>query len=205
MKPILILAAGASRRMGGVDKLLQKVNDVPLLVRTVRIACASGHPVFVAIPGPWHPRYKILKDEEATCFDVPDAEEGVGGTLRGAVKRLPPCDAFMIMLADMPLIEAHDVRQLWLAAAAQDQLITRATTDDGKLGHPIIFDSQLRDAFENLHGDEGAKAIAQQNISATRYVPLTGHRARFDLDTPEDWKNLPDIPEPKNLVDVPVK
>ena len=206
MKPILILAAGASSRMGGVDKLLQEIDGVSLLVRTVRIAEASGHPVFVAIPGPWHPRYKALRSENVTCFDVPDASEGVGGSLRGAVKRLPPCDAFMVMLADMPLIETEDIRRLWSDGQNHNgALIVRAATQSGKPGHPIIFDASLRDDFEGLTGDDGAKSIVAAHSGATRLIPLAGERARYDLDTPDEWQHWKALHESKNLVDVSVK
>lgn len=51
MIPILILAAGASRRMCGQDKLLQVVDGMPLLRRQVLMAQATGHPVCVAARG----------------------------------------------------------------------------------------------------------------------------------------------------------
>ncbi len=48
--PILILAAGASRRMNGRDKLLMDVGGECLLRRVVGRAYATGHPVLVALP-----------------------------------------------------------------------------------------------------------------------------------------------------------
>lgn len=190
MTPILILAAGTSSRMRGADKLLQEVDGVPLLVRTARRAEASGYPVLVAIPGPSHPRYRALKHENVVCFDVPEAPEGIGGTLRGAVKRLPPCEAFMVMLADMPMIETSDITRLFDAYRnGSNARIVQATTEDGQPGHPIVFDARLRDRFENCAGDDGAKPIIAAHIGQTHRISLAGNRARFDLDTPDDWKN----------------
>ena len=39
---LVLLAAGASRRMRGADKLLEPVDDEPLLRRQARAALASG-------------------------------------------------------------------------------------------------------------------------------------------------------------------
>ena len=193
MTPILILAAGSSSRMSGKDKLLQEIDGKPLLQRTVRRAVATGNPVFVAIPGPWHPRYALLRREQVACFDVPDSKEGVGGTLRGAVKRLPPCDAFLVMLADMPDLETGDLLEIiYEKDNHRDALIIRASTEAGKLGHPILFDASLRPAFAMLRGDRGAAEIVTQHKDQMITVALKGERARFDLDTPEDWQTFED-------------
>ncbi|MCX8955064.1 NTP transferase domain-containing protein, partial [Ruegeria sp. NA] len=36
--PIILLAAGQSSRMGGLDKLLQQIDGIPLLTRTATLA-----------------------------------------------------------------------------------------------------------------------------------------------------------------------
>ncbi|SHG73145.1 CTP:molybdopterin cytidylyltransferase MocA [Cognatiyoonia sediminum] len=191
MTPILILAAGTSSRMSGKDKLLQDIDGTPLLLRTARRAIAAGKPVFVAIPGPWHPRYQLLRSEPVACYDIPDAKEGVGGTLRGSIKRLPPCSAFMILLADMPDIETADMLRLFEEKQRHPAAkIVRATTETGLPGHPILFDSSLRPDFEKISGDQGAVEIVKRFQDQTTLVPLDGDRARLDLDTPEDWRKF---------------
>ncbi len=191
MTPILILAAGTSSRMSGKDKLLQDIDGTPLLLRTARRAIATGKPVFVSIPGPWHPRYQLLRNEHVACYDIPDAKEGVGGTLRGSIKRLPPCSAFMIMMADMPEIETSDMLKLFEEKQRHPNVkIVRATTENGEPGHPILFDSKLRPEFSKLNGDQGAVEIVQRHKEQTTLIPLTGDRARLDLDTPEDWRKF---------------
>ncbi|MEL6586700.1 MAG: NTP transferase domain-containing protein, partial [Pseudomonadota bacterium] len=47
---ILILAAGASSRMRGRDKLLEEIDGTPLILRAVRAACAVSAEVVVALP-----------------------------------------------------------------------------------------------------------------------------------------------------------
>ncbi len=176
--------------MGGVDKLLLEIDGVPLLIRTCRIAAATGQPVFAAIPGPWHPRYKALRNETVTCFDIPEAKEGIGGTLRGAVRRLPPCEAFMILLADLPKLETPDILSIIdVYLEAPDPSIVRAATFEGKPGHPILFPSRYRKKFEELSGDDGAKSVIEQTKTLPKLVRLKNDRALHDIDTPEDWEN----------------
>lgn len=188
MTPILILAAGQSSRMRGADKLLQDIDGAPLLAHVVERAVATGHPVFTAMPGPQHPRYNVMRDLPACCYDIPDAREGMSGTIRGALKRLPPCDAFMLLLADLPEIQTEDMLAVFQARTDNpDNLIWRGATVDGKPGHPIIFDAKLRPSLSELEGDGGGDVVVKAHMDQTMLVNLPDNRARLDLDTPEDW------------------
>jgi CTP:molybdopterin cytidylyltransferase MocA len=186
--PILIMAAGASSRMRGRDKLAECVDGVPLLTRQARAALSVSPTVFVALPGPDHPRAALLTGLGVTILSAPDAAEGLGGSLRNAVARLPPGPSFMIFLSDLPEITANDLQTL--ITAREDNpgyLVWRGATDDGQPGHPILLDQSLRAGFATLSGDSGGDSILRPLRDRTMLVPLPGHRARRDLDTPEDW------------------
>lgn len=188
MIPILILAAGGSSRMRGADKLLEPVKGTPLLRVLSERALATGHPVYVALPRADHPRAAAISDLDAHVICVPEAAEGMSGTMRGAVAQLPDAPAFMMLLGDLVTIRTEDMAAVMAARRDQpDHLIWRGATEDGKPGHPIIFDASLRPAFQTLTGDAGGESIVRPLAGQTCLVPLPGHRARFDLDTPEDW------------------
>jgi CTP:molybdopterin cytidylyltransferase MocA len=191
MIPIVILASGKSSRMSGHDKLMREIDGVPMLVRCVRMAAATKHQVFATIPGPSHARYAALKKEPVTCFDVPESAEGIGGTLRGVVRRLPPCSGFMIVLADLPELETRDLVSV-IEAQQQfpENLIWCGSTKDGRIGHPILFDAALRKEFATLKGDIGAKSIIQKRIDFLHCVPLEGDRSLRDVDTEDDWNRV---------------
>ncbi|WPZ20639.1 nucleotidyltransferase family protein [Sulfitobacter faviae] len=186
--PVILLAAGASTRMRGRDKLMEDIGGEPLLRRQARLARGIG-PVTVALPPPPHPRYTALSGLDITPLPIPDAAEGMGASLRRAFAALPlDTPAAMVLLADMPALEARDLARL---AAAVDltgeTLIWRATTEDGKPGHPIIFAAALFDQLKQLRGDDGGRAVVRAAADRMQLVPLPGQRARRDLDTPEDW------------------
>lgn len=190
MIPILILAAGGSTRMRGGDKLLEQVAGQPLLRLQAERALATGQPVFIALPRADHPRADVLADLDVTMLVVPEADEGMSGTLRGAVAQLPATSAFMLLLGDLVEIATDDMRAVLHARLENpDHLIWRGATEDGKPGHPIIFDASLRPQFATLSGDDGARAIVAPLVDRTCLVPLQGNRARRDLDTPEDWES----------------
>ena len=181
---ILILAGGASSRMRGRDKLLEDVGGVPLLRRVADRALATGAPVFVALPARHPPRVAALEGLAVTILACAHAADGMGATLRDAVAQLPPCARFMVLPADLPEIGTADMRRMLEPGGMP---IRRATTDDGRPGHPVVFDAALRPDFAGLDGDDGAKAIVARHADRTEFVPLGGDRALRDLDTPEDW------------------
>ena len=190
MTPILILAAGLSNRDLSTDHLLTKHDGVPLLVRTVRIAAATGHQVFVAIPGPSHARYRTLKDEPAACIDVPEAREGISGMLYGALKRLPSCDALMIMLADQPYVTTKDLNKVYETRNEnRNALIWRAVCGGGDFSHPLLISHQILDAIKSDQNKSGAKQILSGHSSDTIPVPLGEQYATSNLDSLIEWKN----------------
>ena len=88
MIPILILAAGQSSRMRGVDKVLMDVDGQPLLAQQISMAAEVGE-VFVAVSPDQTARAELVKNSPATLLTTSFASEGIGGTLRSAVPHMP--------------------------------------------------------------------------------------------------------------------
>jgi CTP:molybdopterin cytidylyltransferase MocA len=188
--PIIILAAGASSRMRGRDKLLEVVDGAPLLRQQAMKACAvTTGPVLIALPDFPHPRYAALDGLEVLPFAVPDADEGMNASLRRAFAALPPgAPCAMVLLGDLPDVTADDLAKVADAVDPESgQLIWRGATRDGAAGHPIVFHRALFAAFATLTGDSGGREVVAQAKGRVTLVPLQGSRARRDLDTPEEW------------------
>ena len=184
--PILILAAGRSSRMQGRDKLMELIEEEPLLRRQVRAALDAGLLPYVALPAPDHPRRHALQGLAVTLLFLPGSTEGMGGTLREGVAALPACARFLVMAADLPELTTADLSKIATTDPAE-ALIVIATSATGALGHPIAFDASLRSAFASLHGDAGAKAVVTANRNRVMTIALPGEHATRDLDTPEEW------------------
>lgn len=185
---ILIPAAGASSRMRGRDKLLEQIDGQPLLARQVLMALSTDAEVLVTLPKDRPARAAALADlgeERLSVAVIPDADEGMAASLRaGAAEAMRRgSDALMIVLADMPELEAADLRVM-MAAATGDHVV-RACDETGQVGHPVIFPARLFPALGALRGDQGARPVLAKE--AVHSVPLPGTRATTDLDTPEDW------------------
>lgn len=188
MIAILILAAGSSSRMRGVDKLLQTVGGEPLLRRQARAALTVANRVFVTLPDTASERAVALAGLDAQLIAVPEAAEGMAASLRVGIAAIPERLDVMVVPADMPGIDAAAMRAVSGARATHPEaLIWRGATGNGVPGHPVLFHRSLRDRFAELRGDVGARAIIGLVGDRVHLVALLGDAAVLDLDTPEDW------------------
>ena len=187
---ILILAAGASTRMRGDDKLMQTVGGKPLLRHIARVALGTGSPVAVTLP-PASPRRTALKGLPLRRVPVPDAGLGMSRSIVRGVAALDPGagpqDGLMILPADMPGFTTAALSGLIAAFLADPSLILRGGTAEGAPGHPAIFPRDLWPALGAVTGDEGGRSVIQSNTGRVRVIALPGPMAILDLDTPEDW------------------
>lgn len=186
--PVLILAAGAATRMGGRDKLTEPVGGEPLLRRVARVARASGAPAIVVLPPDRPARAAALAGLDVTCVVADRAASGMAASLRAGLAALPPGAAgVMILPADMPGFEPADLAAMQAAFAQAPDCILRATTQDGRPGHPAVFPADLIPELARVTGDEGGRSVLRSHGARVRLMPLPGDRAVLDLDTPQDW------------------
>ena len=198
---ILVLAAGASSRMRGRDKLLQPVRGKPLLRMVTDVALATGAPVIVTLPPASELRRKLLADSAASIVDVPDAAMGMSRSIVRALSTISAGapgaeDGVMILPADMPGFSAKALADLISRFRAEPDLIWRGGTTDGAPGHPAIFPRDLWGELQAVTGDEGGRSVLQRHKDRVRLVPLPGRMAVLDLDTPEDWAAFLGRPAP---------
>ena len=185
---VLLLAAGASARMRGADKLLEDVDGLPVLRRQAKAALGTGAHVIVALAPNRPERAGALEGLPVQSVVVKNAAEGMGASIRTAVAALSPeIRSIAVLPADMPEITASDLGMVLAASAAHPSRIVRAMSSSGAPGHPVVFPSRFIPELSRLAGDEGARAIIQgEDIHP---VPLPAQHALTDLDTPEEWES----------------
>lgn len=184
---VAILAAGASTRMGSPKQLL-KLAGKPLLLRAVESALASdAWPVVVVLGAyaekirPQLARLPVLVTENAAWA------EGMAASIRAGITTLQQfsrsLDAAVIALCDQPAFSATTIAQLIAAQRSSGRSIVAARYS-GRNGAPALF---LREHFSTLTaltGEEGARALLNDDLSRVASVDLP--QLALDLDTPAD-------------------
>ena len=176
--------------MRGRDKLLEPVDGTPLLLRQVRMALSLYLPVLVTL-APATPKRALLfqnvSSPDLTVQHVADAKQGISASLRTGA-RWADANGFtglMVILPDMPDLEAQDLAAVAHLQAEHPDDVIRATDASGQQGHPTVLPARLYPALMTLSGDRGARDVLRKE--RIRPCPLSGNRATTDLDTPEAW------------------
>ena len=181
---ILLLAAGASSRMKGRDKLMEPVLGMPLLSLICRRAAQTGLPCYVTVPTLDHPR--VSATGTARVVAVPDASEGMSASIRAGVRALEEnIEAVMILPCDMPELQTEDFSTLANRFRGAASPVLRATSSEGTPGHPVLFPRRCFAELSQITGDQGARILLRDQ--EVELIALPGQRALTDLDTPEAW------------------
>jgi molybdenum cofactor cytidylyltransferase len=190
---VIVLAAGAARRMRGRDKLLEPLGDGrPVLRHAAEAALASqASEVVVVLPPGAEGRREALGGTGARVVEAPDWAEGMAASLRAGLAAVAPeTDAVVVLLADMPEVRSRDIDRLIAAFdPAEGREICRAVTADGVAGHPVLFGRRFFETLGALSGDRGARDVLREGSEFVTDVPTPGRSAVVDLDTPEDWES----------------
>ena len=185
----IILAAGASSRMGSPKQLLEWRNE-RLVNRAIRQATAlKAGPVVLVLGANAALISKEVVDPSAIIAINHKWEEGMGSSIVTGLEALqglePGLDGLIITLADQPLIDTAHLLQLIKKFKKYKTPLVAASY--GKtLGVPALFSPELFPQLLTLSGQQGAKKIINQLAKDLTKLPLPA--ARIDLDTPEEWK-----------------
>lgn len=194
----IILAAGASTRLGGQPKqllthngktLIRQIADAALSVQTNPVITVLGANYDQIQPELVHlPLHVVLN---------PNWPEGMASSLRVGLKALidEPVDAFLVVLTDQPYVTADLLQQLITTQQQTGRgIVACRYGEGGHLGVPAIFDIRYSSEFIQLSGDMGARKLIKQYAGDCAEIPFP--LAAIDLDTWQDveaWSQMQGI------------
>lgn len=181
----IILAAGRSSRMGGPNKLLATLDGKPLVRHAVEAARGAGLAQCILVTGHMADQITEAAGDVSEVVFNPDFADGMAGSIRTGMEHLAPgTDAVLVLLADMPGVNADSLTGLINTyRTSSDALIVTATAD-GKRGNPVLWDKRFFESLKSLTGDIGARHLIAENPELVAEYEI-GSAARLDLDTPD--------------------
>jgi CTP:molybdopterin cytidylyltransferase MocA len=182
---VVILAAGASRRLGSA-KQLASIDGEPLLRRQCLCALEARVGQVLVVLGCDADRHRrVIADLPVDVRLNDQWQEGMASTLRRAVgvaserraaSLLLPCDQYRITPSDL-----RALRDTWRRSPA-GACVSRW---DDYSGPPAILPFECYDDVLQLRGDTGARSVLD-NPARPRPLEITNARAAYDLDCAED-------------------
>lgn len=187
---IVLLAAGASRRMRGRDKLLEPIDGLPLLRRVANVAWSStASEIIVVLGAKAEARRDALFTLPLRITHNPDWESGMASSIRCGIRSLDKAvDGAVIMLGDMPDIQAPFIDAMIESFDPEHGFdIVRPVLASGPVGNPVLFGRRHFPSLCALDGDTGAKSVIAANRDSVLDYPALDDSILVDLDTPEAW------------------
>jgi molybdenum cofactor cytidylyltransferase len=190
----LVLAAGRSRRMAPLNKLL--VPDkagVAMIARVVDNALASHASPVIVVTG--HERERVeeaLAGRPVLFAHAEDYAEGLSASLKAGLAAVPPdAEGVMVCLGDMPLVTAAMLDRLLAAFDPEEGRAIVQPTYRGKQGNPMLWGREFLGAMLGITGDIGARHLAAQHADRMVAVEMPDDAVLRDFDTTESLKALP--------------
>jgi len=188
---IIILAAGASTRMGQPKQLL-KYNDGNLVQHSIDEALAAGGQKVLVVLGAGAEQISEKVDKrQANVLYNKNWEEGIASSIREGLQQSlllsANIDSIILMVCDQPYVNAALLRNLVNQHIESGKQIVASQYKD-TLGTPVLFHKSFFPELLKLKGDTGAKKILMENkeqVQAVRF-PL----GDIDIDNIADYEML---------------
>jgi molybdenum cofactor cytidylyltransferase len=184
----VVLAAGASTRMGRTKVLLPLGSGTILSTVVERVRRSSvGRLVLVLGHDADRVRKEALlpPDPRTRIVVNPSWAQGMASSVREGIRACADCEAAVLALGDQPGVDPEVIERLIQAWRAGAPLAV--PVHEGRLGHPVLFDSRLFAALQALEGDRGAREVVKSHWAEAAQVPAS---PLGDLDTPSDYEAL---------------
>ncbi len=197
MLPAIVLAGGASTRMGTPKALLDDPDGQLFIIRILATLKEAGIQEGVVVTGVHHdvtveacearPELASL----ARCVRNPDPARGQLSSLLVGMDAVagPHTEGLLVALVDVPMVTAATVKQVVDAWRQRRAPIVRPVVG-ARHGHPVVFDRKVFGALREAPLDRGAKAVLTSRAALIENVAVDDTGCLLDIDTPDEYARL---------------
>ena len=179
----VILAAGASRRMGEWKMVLPFAGKTIIENSVYQALAVCSKVILVAGYRCQELRKLFAADQRIEIVINSDYERGMFSSVQMGTETVST-EWFFLGLGDMPLVKP-DIYRLLLKFKGTDAVIPKYR---GKKGHPLLLSPRVKKAIINYE-----KASTLRDVLAdfpNLLIPVDAKKILIDIDNPEDYKTL---------------
>lgn len=183
MIPIVILAAGRSKRMGSTNKLTMPLGGKQVLDYAVEAALESKADSVLVVT---NDAQIIGRHDGATYIPADLAHLGQSHSIAAGIAHVHhhlKARGALLALGDMPFLTAKHIDLVLQKAQTEPNTIWRPV-HNGQPGHPVYWPKHCFSALETLEGDDGARPLLQRLEGQIRPIGCGDDGVVFDVDTP---------------------
>lgn len=186
----ILLAAGESQRMGEFKQLLM-LDGKSFVEHCVDNLLASRAGEVLVITGHRDADVRRAIGERPVRFaHNDDYRMGMSASVKRGVQAITDeARACLVALVDQPQISTRIINRVIDAYLDARPLIV-VPTYDGRKGHPIILDLQLKDEILAMDAAQGLRQVITAHASDSLRVEVADDAVLMDCDFPEDYARL---------------
>jgi len=189
----LVMAAGRSRRMAPLNKLMVMDRAGQAMVaRVVDHALASRARPVLVVTGHERARVEeVLAARPVLRAHADDYAEGLSASLKAGIAALPPdVEGVLVMLGDMPLVGPAVLDRLIAAFDPEEGRAIVQPAYRGKQGNPVLWGREFFEEILAISGDVGARHLTGLHADRLHQVEMADDGILRDFDTAEALKEL---------------
>ena len=187
---IILLAAGASSRLGEAKQLLEFQNQT-LLRRSAETALQISANVVVTLGARSEIIRLEIEDLPLKIAENKSWETGMGGSIKIGLAKLietrSNLKGVIIMVCDQPFADANLLEKLIAKRQETNALIVAAEYENTR-GVPALFAAKMFPELLALESSDGAKTLLKKYRKQVISVPFP--EGAFDIDTLADYEKL---------------
>ena len=188
---IVILAAGASSRLGSPKQLLE-YDGKTLLQHALDTAMATGCPKIIVVLGARAELLKpVLANQPIEILENNHWQEGMASSIRYALQHITIAgfqpESIIFMVCDQPYVTSSLLMSL-VEKGVETGLPIIASGYDDMAGTPALFHKSMFLQLMELKGDKGARALLAAQPEKVAIVPFP--KGVTDIDTVADYELL---------------
>lgn len=182
---VIVLAAGASRRLGTAKQLLI-LDGESLINRTIRIAQATEPAQTIVVLGARADEIALTVTHQTIDYvHCADWEAGMSASLKRGIQKVnSECEGALVLLCDQPTLSASHLDALLNAWYRQpDRAVASAYANT--VGVPAMLPRSWFVRLSHVLGDQGARELLRRDPTVLR---VESPRLEHDVDSPQDLR-----------------
>jgi len=195
--PVIILAAGDSKRMGEPKGLLS-YRGKPFLINQIERLFEIGLSEIIVVLGKDYKLYhEIIPKLSGVEFTVnPATEKGQFSSIQCGIQKMQSRErtGVFIFPIDVPCPDKEVWEELAKALSSSDIPVT-IPEYQGKKGHPVLISREFMQHLVSCESDSRLdfEIYKQIDLKKAKIISVDDKNITQNLNTPEDWKEYEEL------------
>ncbi len=187
----IVLAAGASKRLGRPKQLIQ-IEGMAMLAHLINKISQAGFSKIMAVLGSEHQKMSDTISELPVYTVVNNQwQKGMGNSfscgLKESLKKWPGMSHLLVSVCDQPFVPVSHFTAI-KSKISEDPSLIVASGYNGTFGPPLVCGKTYFEEIIQLDGEKGAKSIFKKYHKQIEIIPC--EECARDIDTPEDARTF---------------